>query len=281
MAESTAPFFENKGKGILFNAANSGTLQLLYTPGQKDGVDLSGYIVDFLMKCKIRSIPELIPSAAAALSTRSEQSAAFYDVAKTHPSKRFILYFEYPEQPGIYFDQGEALLWNRNPYYSLNLIPRLTIRNTVMVGKGVKVWGKFEDDPTTTWNGLLSGSDIVTINIAASEEAPSSDAFQLADPEIKTLTLTDANTEYPLIIPSGTRRFYMKCRGDLTRPEPIDPIADFRYAWISGIVATRTGDYEVVAANVEEGESGVYLVNKTLYLASSTPGVVVIGRFWK
>ncbi|WP_190665453.1 hypothetical protein [Microcoleus sp. FACHB-672] len=230
-----------------------------------------------LCKARIRSLPELVPTAVAALATRSEQSADFYEIAKSHPSKRFLLYFEYPNS-NVLFDQGEALLWNRQPYYSLNLIPRLTTRNTVMVGENVKVWGKFEDNPATAWNGLLEGTDVVTINIAASEESPSSDSFEVSNPEIKTLTLTNANEQYPLIIPDGTRRYYLKCRGDAGVN---DVVADVRYSWVPGVVATRNGSYEILPADIEDGENNVYLVGKTLYLASSAANVVVTLKVWK
>lgn len=278
MVDANRSFFKNTGKGVIFNAANSGTAQLLYTPGQKNGVNLSGYIVDMLAKARIRSLTELVPTAVAALATRSDQSADFYEIAKTHPSKRFMLYLEYPHSPGVLFDQGEALLWNRRPYYSLNLIPRLTTRNTAMIGEGCKVWGKFEDDPATTWNGLLEGTDTVTINIAASEESPSSDSFEVANPEIKMVTLAEANKEYPLVIPDGTRRYYLKCRGDAGVN---DVVADVRYSWVAGIVATRNGSYEILPAAVEDGEDKVYLVGKTLYLASGAANVTVILRIWK
>lgn len=271
-----SPLFKNTSRAVNFIAGNSNTYQLLYTPGAMSGVDLSGYIIDFSVEADITSVAELTPPVASALATRAEQAQAYYEIAKLNPSKRFVIYFEYPDNPGVKIRRAIALLWNRRPYFTLDLIPRFTRRNSLLVGVGVKIWGRFEDDAETAWNGELQGTDTAVVTVGASEEAPASDAFDVKDPEILTLTLTQADTQYPLSIPDGTRRFYLKCRGDAS-----DQIADFRYAWASGIVANRTGNYEVVPASAEDGESGVWLVGKSLYLASSTPGVAVVMRVWK
>ena len=80
---------------------------------------------------------------------------------------------------------------------------------------------------------------------------------------IKTLTIAD--TEYSVALPSSTRELRFRCR----------TLYDIRYAWETGKVATPTDPYATVSAGLEYRSDKKDLTGKILYLASSQAGVVV------
>lgn len=80
---------------------------------------------------------------------------------------------------------------------------------------------------------------------------------------IKTLTIAD--TEYSVALPSSTRELRFRCRTAF----------DIRYAWETGKVATPTDPYATVWAGGEYHSDEKDLTGKILYLASSEAGVVV------
>jgi len=80
---------------------------------------------------------------------------------------------------------------------------------------------------------------------------------------IKTLTVAD--TEYSVALPSSTRELRFKCR----------TLYDVRYAWEVDKVATPTDPYATVSAGMEYRSDEKDLTAKILYLASSQAGVVV------
>jgi len=85
-------------------------------------------------------------------------------------------------------------------------------------------------------------------------------------PTILTVTLTDADTEYSVDLPDGTRRFTMQPRSN----------DDVRFAFESGKVATPTEPYATMKAGAPYTEEGdMCLHNFTVYLASSVAGVQV------
>ena len=80
---------------------------------------------------------------------------------------------------------------------------------------------------------------------------------------VKTLTVAD--TEYPVAIPSSAREIRFRCR----------TLFDVRYAWVTGKVAGPVDPYHTVPAGLEYRSDMKDLTGKVLYLASSEAGVVV------
>jgi len=89
-------------------------------------------------------------------------------------------------------------------------------------------------------------------------------------PTVYNLTLTNANTEYSQALPANTREFRFRCRTTY----------DIRFAWVTGKVATPTEPYLTLPAGSDYYSDWNKLANQTLYLASSTAGVVVEIECW-
>jgi len=86
-----------------------------------------------------------------------------------------------------------------------------------------------------------------------------------------SVTLTSADTEYSYTLPANTTKLTFRCRNGL---------ADIRYAWTSGKVATQTDPYQVLDAGANFSIEDVTIASGTIYFASSTAGVVVEGEAW-
>jgi len=86
-------------------------------------------------------------------------------------------------------------------------------------------------------------------------------------PLIQTVTLTNANTEYSVDLPIGTRRFSMQPRQRV----------DVRFAFQSGKVAGPTEPYATMKAGAPYTEWDLHSPTFTIpiYFASSTAGTVV------
>ena len=86
-------------------------------------------------------------------------------------------------------------------------------------------------------------------------------------PTIYNVTLTSADTEYSQAMPTNCRGFEFQCRTE----------SDVRFAFVTGKVAGPTAPYMTLKAGdyyysfpISQGDAP-----STLYLASSTSGVVV------
>ena len=90
------------------------------------------------------------------------------------------------------------------------------------------------------------------------------------EPTIYNKTLTVADTEYSQAFPSSTREFRVRCR----------TLFDVRYAWVTGKVAIPTAPYATIKAGLEYHGDESDITGKSLYLASSTAGVVVEIEIW-
>lgn len=91
-------------------------------------------------------------------------------------------------------------------------------------------------------------------------------------PSLNSLTLTNADTEYSLVIPRGTKKFSVFTN---------HASGAFRFAWESGKVASPTEPYVNVANGLSYTEEDLDTKeNLTMYLASSTAGLVVVVSYW-
>lgn len=85
-------------------------------------------------------------------------------------------------------------------------------------------------------------------------------------PTIHNQTLTNANTEYTISIPGGTKHLSIQCRTAF----------DVRFAFETGKVAGPTAPYATVKSGAAyTAPEKLAMAASTLYLASAQAGVVV------
>ena len=98
----------------------------------------------------------------------------------------------------------------------------------------------------------------------------SSASYKVATPTKYALAITTADTEYSQALPANTREFRFRCR----------TLYDVRFAWVTGKVATPTAPYLTLGAGSDYWSDWNNLASQTLFLASSTAGVVVELECW-
>ena len=87
---------------------------------------------------------------------------------------------------------------------------------------------------------------------------------------IFNITLTNADTEYSQLLPSGARELRFRCRTSY----------DVRFAFSSGVVAGPTSPYLTLPAGSDYYSDENDLTGKTIYFASSQAGVVIELEVW-
>jgi len=117
--------------------------------------------------------------------------------------------------------------------------------------------------------GVTAAGAVVPLKVASDGKLQVG-SLDCSTPAIYNVTLTLADTQYSQAIPDGTHKVIFRCRS----------AAVVRYAWETGKVATPTAPYQTLPAGAEYGIDGMTLIGKTLYLASSTAGVVVELEVW-
>jgi len=90
-------------------------------------------------------------------------------------------------------------------------------------------------------------------------------------PTSYNITLTVANTEYSQLLPSGTKELRFRCR----------TLFDVRFAWVTGKVAGSADPYLTLPAGSDFFSDRKDISGKTLYLASTTAGVVIELCVWE
>lgn len=88
-------------------------------------------------------------------------------------------------------------------------------------------------------------------------------------PSIQNVTLPLANTEYELVFPTGTKKFLIKTRNN----------GNLKASWSVG---ESTVTYLSIGAGVNYSEDGLNLTetNRTLYITTDTPGLIVELLSW-
>ena len=255
---------------------NSTNHQLLYKPGKIGEAQLFGYVVDFQLFADLRSIPEVALPKSEPLASEAEMAEAFYELPKNNFFKKIGIYSSADD--GATFERHfGCYLFNRRPYFYVDLLPNLTKAASLQIGKDgrtgepISIWGRVEPDNNEENNtGGTTFNDSISVWISANEEAP-----RLTNVKSVTLVarLTNALQSYVLTIPEGLLSYSFKVRDN-----PGDVIAPIKFSWQPGLVDAGSG-YSL-DPSAEESESGVFLVGKKLYLMSDTPGVTVIFKGW-
>lgn len=89
-------------------------------------------------------------------------------------------------------------------------------------------------------------------------------------PSLVNRTLTNADTEYTIVLPTNCRAFTFRCT----------IAVDVRFAFAAGVVAAPTSAYFTLPANAIYSKDGVMLAAVTLYLASPVAGAVIQLEAW-
>jgi hypothetical protein len=134
--------------------------------------------------------------------------------------------------------------------------------------------GEKQDTPTS--NTLLARlKDAVThlATIAGAISAPAT------TPTMDSITIAVINTEYSKALPANCKRFSFRS-ADVTDPDV--PVAgnDVRYSFETGKVATPVLPYGLLEGGAVYSESGLLLTTKTLYVAGTTAGNIVLLEMW-
>lgn len=84
------------------------------------------------------------------------------------------------------------------------------------------------------------------------------------------ITLTDADTQYSQLLPSGTKELRFRCRTS----------DDVRFAFEDGKVAGPTAPYFSLPAGTDYASDENDLTETTIYFASSQAGVIIELEVW-
>ena len=91
---------------------------------------------------------------------------------------------------------------------------------------------------------------------------------------VAILTLTSADTEYTVNIPSGTRKVEFTCRS--AAKTPATSAMNLRIAWATGQVAAGSGNCKTITADKEyKITDHIFTAATAIYFASGTAGVIV------
>jgi hypothetical protein len=188
-----------------FNAANSGLMQTLYSPGYLSPWDKSstirfyGFITSLRLKIDINSLPESVIPDLELTTSRTERLTAVRDLEWNAPRKQLDLFLQNTYSGSIHF--ASISLLNRMPYYHINLMPYLTDNLSFDVGNDTILEAQCVD----VGHGLLQGSDNLSVFGSVKEEAV---ALPSERQEITYATDFDwtIGTESQVILPANAQR---------------------------------------------------------------------------
>jgi hypothetical protein len=96
-------------------------------------------------------------------------------------------------------------------------------------------------------------------------------ASEVMNPTILNVTLTNANTQYSVTIPGGTKHFSVQCRTAF----------DVRFAFVTGKVNGPTAPYATIkSGGAYTAPEKLGYLGGELYLASAEAGVAVEVVCW-
>jgi len=102
---------------------------------------------------------------------------------------------------------------------------------------------------------------------------PSSVLLASDTPFIYNVTMTNADTEYSQALPAGCKSFSLSVQAP-------DKTKYFRYAYVTGKVATPTAPYKIYTCDVEAYQENVNLDAQTIYFACNEAGKVMQIEAW-
>lgn len=111
---------------------------------------------------------------------------------------------------------------------------------------------------------------LILILAGCSAPLPMGGYSETLSPTVVNVTLTDNHTEYSENITAGAKYFTLLCRDGTA----------FRYAFVTGKVATPTEPYMTCPTNGSVKESVLLSENRTVYLGCDTSGKVIEILIW-
>jgi hypothetical protein len=112
----------------------------------------------------------------------------------------------------------------------------------------------------TTLTGRDISGDLANLNVGLDTRLP-----KATTPTIYNVTMTNANTEYSQALPSNTKKFLIQTRDGTA----------FRFAYVTGKVATPTAPWLTVPANSVYYEDMIEEATQTLYFACASAGKII------
>lgn len=85
------------------------------------------------------------------------------------------------------------------------------------------------------------------------------------------VAITDANTEYPLVLPDQVKAIEIQCRDS----------TDIRASFTTGKVASSVSPFQTIKGGARYVKEHLYLNKHTLYLAAGSGSKVVEVRVWQ
>lgn len=113
-------------------------------------------------------------------------------------------------------------------------------------------------------------TDLINYEASDGEIIPQYSNERAFNPTIYNVTLTNADTEYSQALPTATKKYEMHLRDGTS----------FRLAFVAGKVGGSVAPFWTQAANSEQGEENVHLVNVTLYFACAVAGKIMEIKAW-
>lgn len=164
-------FFKNVNIIAEVNSSNKDSFVNFYTPGTESnaaitGIKYSGFITSLRMIIDIKSIAELILPTGDTATTQEELDAHVKQTITLAPKKcvEFYLKNNNVENP---VKIGELWLFNRIPYYFVDLIRYFSSASTFDVAPETTLSVKFKN----LGFGFLANTDKITIIGSVVEEA--------------------------------------------------------------------------------------------------------------
>ena len=168
----------------------------------------------------------------------------------------------------IRFDEKTSSKYRVRPGYVRGHFRRLYLTNTAQANTSFQfVIGNTTQAAFRMFADTPSIVEEINALMGLATEKTLADLWTLLDgqprqataPTLYNVTMGSADTEYSQLLPTGTKivNFHLT------------DYATFRYAWVTGKVATPTEPYWTVVANEMIERRGLYLSTKTLYFAES------------
>lgn len=139
------------------------------------GAKYSGFITSLRMSVNIKSVSELILPDPDLLASDEAQQLKEKEVVLNTSRKSICLYVKNSLSPPVL--AGEILLFNRYPYYFIDLLKYLTSSSTFDAASDTTISVQIKE----VGHGLLQGDDKITIIGSAVEEAPLPETNALYD----------------------------------------------------------------------------------------------------
>lgn len=141
--------FQNTTTAPTVTTGDSGQFKLLYSPGEKNGIALDGFISDFRCFGTIRSVSELVnakpvPTTEKPYYSESEIEQYEYNLLGGSNYKSLQIYTSQSltDEKSYKFSLP---IFNRKPHVELDIHSRFTKNTLLQVPASFCIWGKIDN----------------------------------------------------------------------------------------------------------------------------------------